>query len=102
MSLQSVWKYFGTQATLFSSPLPSCRLFWSAVVTVTRATAHCCQFQVIKTDNPPTVVSPVWSLKRTYVFDMIRETILVECSLPGLLGDTFRMLGLASNCRTMN
>jgi len=75
MSLQPVWEYSGTQATLFSSPLPSCYLFWSAVVTASRATARCCQLKVIKTDNPPTVVSPVWSLKRTFVFDMITETL---------------------------
>jgi len=32
--------------------------------------------QVIKTDNPPTVVGSVWSLKRTYVFDMTTETLV--------------------------
>jgi hypothetical protein len=76
MNLQPVWQYSGTQTTLFFSPLPSCYLFWSAVVTAMRATARCCQLQVIKTDNSPSVVSSVWSLKRTYVFDMITETLV--------------------------
>ena len=76
MSLQPVWKYSGTQATLFSSPLPSCYLLWSAVVTATRATARCCQLEAIKTDSPPTVVSYVWRLKRTYLFKTIRENLV--------------------------
>ena len=76
MSLQPVWNYYGTQAALFSSPLPSCYLFWSAVVTATQAIANCCQLQIIKTDSPPTVVGCVWSLKWSHVFDIITETLV--------------------------
>ena len=76
MSLHPVGKHTGKQATLFPTPLPCCYLFWSAVVSAQRAVDCCCQPQVIKMDSPPTVVSSVWNLKRTYVFDAITETLV--------------------------